>query len=32
MKARQKYWYRTIKKLLGFTKDDYWDDNPFVLL
>ncbi len=32
MKVNWKHWYSYIKKVLGFKKDDFWDDNPFVVL
>lgn len=32
MKVSLKHLYCYFKKILGFKKDDYWDDNPFVVL
>jgi hypothetical protein len=32
MSVNWKHLYRYIKKMLGFKNDDYWDDNPFVVL
>lgn len=32
MKQKVKEWYSIIKKILGCKNDDYWDDNPFIVL
>lgn len=32
MKVSLKHLYCYFKKILGLKKDDYWDDNPFVVL
>lgn len=32
MQVRLKHLYCYFKKILGLKKDDYWDDNPFVVL
>ncbi len=32
MKVSLKHLYCYFKKIVGLKKDDYWDDNPFVVL
>jgi len=32
MKVNWKHLRCYVKKILGLTNDDYWDDNPFVVL
>jgi hypothetical protein len=32
MKERLKHLFCYFKKIVGLRKDDYWDDNPFVVL
>jgi len=31
MKKRLQHWYCYLKQILGLHKDDYWDNNPFVI-